>query len=596
MSSSSDKKSKAKSSKLPASKKSKLRILFNLDNPEHNALVSASISDDETSGKNSTLIIPETVDRVVGNNRPVKNGRKRKSNAARSTNKKTKNLKSELSRFQGSNILFGNDDINPDELDEHGNLKDLIDYDDPQDYSVYETEMKRRERKEQMMTKRAHIIFSDHGDGADEKSVKIRKESDDEYNYESEDDSESDDKLSEEIEELSEDDNELANMQQPVGILIPYLLGGQLGAQPHPENDSLAQFRARVTASNMPEQCKQLALKRLANADPDKPKIIEWIETLLSVPFGKLAISPVTINDPLPKIRGFFDQTIKQFDRNIYGLTNVKQQIVDYLGQFISAGSGACPRTLALCGGPGIGKTYLVRHGIADALGRPLRAINMGGIKDSAHMCGFEYSYANARYGVMVQVLIEKQIMNPVILFEEVDKISETRDGQDIQNVLMHLTDPEQNKAFQDKYFSGVDFDLSKAILVFTLNNPSALSPILLNRLHLVNVPDPSREDKIQIAKRHMLPEIFKNVNMSPDSIIVPDKIYEYILDRYSQNDKGLRTLKGCLETIILRLNMIRFIGRDLSGKLRLTFPIALNSEIVDQILQAPSQPLSMYL
>lgn len=596
MSSISDKKSRRKSPKTPTSKKSKLKVLFNLDNPEHNALVSASISDDETSGKSSANVIPETINKSAEKHYSVNNKGKKKSNTARSANKKTKNLRTELSRFQGSNILFGNDDIDPDELDERGNIKDLIDYDNSQDYAAYETEMRRREQKEQMMTKRAHIIFSDHGEDTDEKSAKIRKESDEEYNYESDDESESDNKSNDEIEEVEElseeDDAELINMQQPMGILIPYLLGGQ----PHPENDSLSQFRARVAASNMPDACKQLALKRLANADPDKPKIIEWIETLLSVPFGTLAISPVTINDPLPKIQGFFEQTIKQFDKNVYGLTNVKQQIVDYLGQFISAGSGACPRTLALCGGPGIGKTYLVRHGIADALGRPLRAINMGGIKDSAHMCGFEYSYANARYGVMVQVLIEKQIMNPVILFEEVDKISETRDGQDIQNVLMHLTDPEQNKAFQDKYFSGVDFDLSKAILVFTLNNPSALSPILLNRLHLVNVPDPSREDKIQIAKRHMLPEIFKNVNMSPDSIMVPDKIYEYILDRYSQNDKGLRTLKGCLETIILRLNMIRFIGRDLSGKLRLTFPITLNSGIVDQILQVPSQPLSMYL
>lgn len=547
------------------SKKSKKRVPFDSENPDHNALVLASLSDNEK--------LPQKSKRMgaVGQ-RTTEGKRKRKTSSPgrkSSVNKtKTRKLQSDLVQFRGANILFGDDDdIDPSELDEHGNIKNLIDYSNPLDYAVYDQEMKRRERKEKKLSKRAHIVFS--GTGGDSKSQDEKSEDEIE-----EDEDESDDE---------KDEKDQMQMQQTMGFILPYLLGQQAA------NDSLSDFQARVEASNLSDSCKQIVHKRLANTDPDKPKLIEWVESLLSIPFGLFAVSPVTINDPLPKIRGFFDETIQRFDKNVYGLTNVKQQIIDYLGQFITAGPGANPRTLALCGGPGIGKTFLIRHGIADALGRPLRVVNMGGIKDSAHMCGFEYSYANARYGTIVQILIEKQIMNPIILFEEVDKISETRDGQDIQNILMHLTDPEQNKAFQDKYFAGIDIDISKAILVFTLNDPSVLSPILLNRLHLVHVPDPNREDKIQIAKHHMIPEIFKNVNMSSDSVTIPTEVCGYILDRYCQNDKGLRTFKGCLETIMLRLNMIRLIGKDLSGKLRLDFPATLSVEIVDTILREPN-------
>lgn len=580
----SNEKKKKSTRKQTPTKKS--RTHFDFNDPKHSELVSVSLSDDDSSWRKPESLQAKKISEKESS-QVVENKRKRKKrDLSEKRQGKNNNLKSKLSKFQGSTILFGDDsDIDPSELDEHGNIKDLIDYSDPEDYAVYENEMKKRKKREQKMTKRAHIIFSEYGgESGDEKEQKIFKRKKEISGT----DSESED---EDWEEDSEDATE-DETQQTMGILIPYLLGGNGQS----ENDSLTQFQERVIKSNLSDSCKQTVLKRLENADPDKPKLIEWVETLLNIPFGKLAISPVTINDPMPKIRGFFDETIKQFNKNVYGLENVKQQIVDYLGQFITAGPGARPRTLALCGGPGIGKTFLIRHGIADALGRPLRVVNMGGIKDSAHMCGFEYSYANARHGLIVQILIEKQIMNPIILFEEVDKISETRDGQDIQNILMHLTDPEQNKAFQDKYFSGIDIDISKAILVFTLNDPSALSPILLNRLHLVNVPDPSREDRIQIAKKHMIPEIFGNVNMSPDSVSISNEVCGYILDRYSQNDKGLRTFKACLETIMLRLNMIRLIGHDLSGKLRLQFPLNLSIEIIDSILRIPDHSSHSFL
>lgn len=544
------------------SKKSSERIPINLSNPDHTALILNGLSDDEKSTANTGS----------------RKNRKRKSAPStfdKNVNKKrSKNLSVKLVQFRGSNVLFGDDnDINPSDLDEHGNIKDLIDYNDSADYAVYNKEMKKRERKEQQMIKRAHIIFSENGSDDESQDEKIEHrrpirqvESEEDSERESGEDS---------GEEKEEDEEEI--MKQTMELLFPHLME---------HGNSLSQsLRERVSASNLSDSCKDAVLTRLTN-DPEKPKLFEWIESLLNIPFGLFAVSPVTINDSKEKIQGFFEETIKQFDKNVYGLTSVKQQIIDYLGQCVSAGINSKPRTLALCGGPGIGKTFLIRHGISDALGRPLRVVNMGGIEDSHYMSGFEYSYANARYGIIAQILIEKKVMNPIILFEEVDKISGTKDGKNIQDILMHLTDPEQNMAFQDKYFVGIDIDLSKAILIFTLNDFSALDPILRNRLHPVYVPDPTREDKIEIAKLHMIGDILKSVNMDDSLISIPHEMYGYILDRYCQDDKGLRTLKDCLQTIILRLNTIRFIGRDLSGKLRLRFPVVLDTEIADIILK----------
>jgi ATP-dependent Lon protease len=139
---------------------------------------------------------------------------------------------------------------------------------------------------------------------------------------------------------------------------------------------------------------------------------------------------------------------------------------------------------------------------------------------------------------------------------------------------------------------------LSKAICVFTLNDPNLLHPILLNRLHLVKVPDPSIQDKINIGKNHMLPKIFQNVGMDPTSISITDDIYRYILTNYCQQDKGLRSLKKCLESIVLRLNTIKLLGGDMTGRLKIKFPLVLDRDIIDNIIVKPEQSeavLSMF-
>jgi ATP-dependent Lon protease len=426
---------------------------------------------------------------------------------------------------ENDTITFGDDEkIDSNELDEKGNIKDLFDYEDGEDYEEYEKEMKKREERIEKKAKKGEIA----------------------------------------------------------PFILPLIFtrtGGQ--SSPGGNND----LTKRIMKSGLPEKDKSAVLAKLKNSDMDKPKQMEWIESLLSIPFGVMAPTPVKMSDPQDKIMKFFKGAYEDFNQQVYGLNTVKDEIINYLAQFITTGNKTTVRPLAIYGNAGIGKTHIVRSALSKILQRHLCCINMGGIRDAAHFYGFSYTYSGSKYGVIAQQLMNAKVMNPIICFEEVDKISDTKEGLEIQNILMHLTDPEQNYAFQDKYFTGIDIDLSKAIIVFTLNNPELLDPILLNRLHLIKIPDPTIEDKMNIIRKHIYPKICSNIGFDPESLIIPDDILRYFTTQYNNSDKGLRTLKKNLETIILKLNTIKLIGCDLNGKLDIKFPLTLDIKTIDKIV-----------
>jgi len=151
--------------------------------------------------------------------------------------------------------------------------------------------------------------------------------------------------------------------------------------------------------------------------------------------------------------------------------------------------------------------------------------------------------------------LIETKVMNPIIFMDEVDKISTSDKGIDVQSVLIHLTDPVQNSDFQDKYFSGISIDLSKVLFVFSCNDDTKLSPILKDRLNIIRVKNPTLNDKVIIGKKYLLNELCPNIGLDVTKILLGDDTVKFIITKYCKDDVGLRGLKKCIESILLKIN-----------------------------------------
>jgi ATP-dependent Lon protease len=362
--------------------------------------------------------------------------------------------------------------------------------------------------------------------------------------------------------------------------------------QPQPQDDfktpKAKAIRDKIQSSKMPEKAKEIALQRLKHLDTDKSKTIEWFDSLLSIPFGEFSQLDITKADSPSKIEGFFKSSEKILDEAVYGMDSVKEEIVNYIAQFISTNNKSTPRVLGLCGAAGVGKSQIIRNGLSKVLKRPMQCISMGGLTDSAYFTGHEYTYVGSRYGIITQALINSKVMNPIIFLDEIDKVSETKSGLEIQNFLIHITDPVQNTTFNDKYFSGIDLDLSKVIFIFAFNDQHLIHPILKDRISTIHVPEPDLEAKIVIGKKYLLKEIAPNVGFNIDDIVISEELIRTIILRFCSNDKGVRGLKRCLETILLKMNKSRYCVNKKKYKSlpdRINLPYKLTQDNVDDLL-----------
>ena len=266
-------------------------------------------------------------------------------------------------------------------------------------------------------------------------------------------------------------------------------------------------------------------------------------------------------------------------DKSIHGHKNAKRQIERVIGQWISGKqSGYC---FGFEGPPGVGKTSLARKGLAhclkdeDGQTRPFSFIAMGGATNGSTLSGHNYTYVGSTWGKIVDILMETKCMNPIIFIDELDKISNTEHGKEIIGILTHLVDSTQNEHFQDKYFSGIDLNLNKALFIFSYNNVSIIDKILLDRIHRIKFDVLTLNDKIKITKNYILPEIYEKVNLK-DSIDITDDIIKFIIENYT-NEAGVRKLKEILFEIISEINL------EILQKKKLEIPIVITENLIKE-------------
>jgi ATP-dependent Lon protease len=241
----------------------------------------------------------------------------------------------------------------------------------------------------------------------------------------------------------------------------------------------------------------------------------------------------------------------------IYGHEEPKLQVMQFVSSWI-ANPKANGNVLSIHGPPGVGKTSLIKDGVAKALDRPFHFISLGGATDASYLDGHSYTYEGSTWGRIVEVLVQSKCMNPIIYFDELDKVSETPKGEEIMNLLIHLTDGSQNDRFQDKYFTGIDLDLSRCLFIFSHNNHEKVNPILRDRMYNIEVKGFSMKEKLLIAEEYLLPYALKESGLH-EKISISKEILQYVVEEFTGGEAGVRELKRCLQTIVSKVNLLRF-------------------------------------
>ena len=306
-------------------------------------------------------------------------------------------------------------------------------------------------------------------------------------------------------------------------------------------------LRKRVAETPMNEEAREKAnkeLDRLSRMAPGTPEIgvsrtyVEWI---VDLPWGKFT----TDNLDLKRAR-------RILDADHYAIDKVKDRVIEYLAvrrmKEMNTQDGAMKGPiLCFVGPPGVGKTSIVK-GIAKAVGRKFVQMSLGGVRDEAEIRGHRRTYVGAIPGRIIESMKRAGTMNPVFLFDEIDKMSHDFRG-DPASAMLEVLDGEQNSAFRDHYME-LPFDLSKVMFITTANAMDTIPGPLLDRMEVIEVPSYTEEEKLHIAKKHLLPKQTGEHGLPPKSVKVSDAAMKHIIEGYTR-EAGVRTLSRTIARVV---------------------------------------------
>ena len=309
----------------------------------------------------------------------------------------------------------------------------------------------------------------------------------------------------------------------------------------------------------------------------DKSKLQTWVEHAMKIPFGVYkGVNIKKLNKNKNKVKKFLDKLKNKMDIAIYGHDKAKEQVMMMMAQNIR-NPNSKGNVFGLWGPPGNGKTSLIKEGIAKAMKKPFVFISLGGATDSSYLDGHSYTYEGSIYGRIVQGLIDSKCIDPIIYFDELDKVSTTPKGDEIINLLIHMIDPSQNTHFKDKYFYDLEIDLSKVTFIFSFNEPENVNYILMDRITSIQTKYLTTEQKIIIGKDYLFPAIIEDVGLNKNDISITNNLIKYLILKYTY-EGGVRKLKQLIYEIVRKLNQNNLTKMILDNK-KIIFPYKLENE-----------------
>lgn len=316
----------------------------------------------------------------------------------------------------------------------------------------------------------------------------------------------------------------------------------------------------KVVAANskIPSNIKKIILSKLhelktQNTENSKNKL--YADTLIRFPHINDDTTFIDLNKDQKRSCEFMSNVMEILNEKIYGHSECKNAIKELICSWILNPS-KMGKTISLCGPPGVGKT-LIAKALGKAIGVPVRCISLCGMEDGSVLNGHSFTYSNAQPGMLVREMCEAGKARCILFFDEVDKTSKRHGIDEIQNILITLTDPNMCDKFNDKFIQDIQFNFSHVLIICTYNNKSAIDPILLNRLHEIEVKPYTIKDKLKISKNFLLKEVTEDISLENGSIKIDESDVKYLIENYTY-ESGVRELRRLIETLFLKLNVDR--------------------------------------
>lgn len=455
-----------------------------------------------------------------------------------------------------------------------------------------------------------HIQTDGDDDLYDPDYIPSTEEEDDEEEYEEEDEEEEEDEYEDDDEYEDEDDDSNEEERPPskkrkrlayigqdkeyFSTLTPAKQKQILSLEEEVEKVQHVHtpLRFRLLESPMDLHLKSHAIGKLnsiSRMDPcsgEYNKMMNYVESLSRIPIGKYKNLPVNKTSTVQQITSFLAETRKGLDSAVYGHDDAKQQIIRLLAQWISNPQSK-GLVIGIEGHPGVGKTKLVKDGICKVLGLPFGFVPLGGVSDGSFLVGHSYTYEGSRWGRIVEILMHCGCMNPILFFDELDKVSGTRYGEEIINILIHLTDSTQSDSFHDKYFSDIALDMSRCLIVFSYNHGDVINPILKDRMITIKAAGYTAANKVEIFQNYMLPELEQKYAFKPRDVMFSKEVVHHIIEK-TPDEQGVRNLRRSLDEILSKINLARLLKENIKYKnkeIPLTFPLEVTENVVEALM-----------